>query len=130
MLNAVLTWTLSWVDGDGNTVKPPAKSVACPYLVSNAGEIPVPAATPQGTEIDMPFTGIGAAATCVYVENLTGQELGMAWGGNFMPNIPAGGALLFAHPRAVGAGPIVALRFFLTRVQAAPGTINFLVFGT
>jgi len=121
---------MQWTDGDGNPVKPATKAVTIPYTVAVEGEIEVAANTAQGVEVDVPFEGIGTVATGVYVENLTGQELGMAWGGNFMPNIAPGGVLLVAHPKAVAAGQILALRFFLTKAQVGPGLINYIAFGT
>jgi hypothetical protein len=120
----------SWTDSDGSTYNPAPHNITCPCTVGISGAIPVPAGTPSGTEFDVPFTGIASAATMVFIENKTGQELGAAWGGNFAPNLAPGGILFYAHPAPVGAGKVTSLRFFLTQTQAADGQILYAACGS
>jgi len=119
----------SWVDADGNAMKAIATKLAsCQYNVQLVGQLPVPTGLVLGAELDIPFTGL-SAASFVYIENQSGQELGMAWGGNFSPNLPNGGMLCYAFPTAPVAGGISSLRFFLTAPTTAPGLIMYAAFG-
>jgi hypothetical protein len=129
LYTATCSYDFTWTDPDGNIVTPKIRTVSCPYSINLAGEIPVLAGTAEGVEVDIPFTGLTKAASLICVENMTGQELGMAWGGNFMPNLPAGGMMLHAFPSCPAAGPILSLRFFLTGVQAQDGKISYAVLG-
>jgi|ERR1700722_751065 len=119
-----------WTTADGNPRNFAPKLGACPFNIPLESTMPVPAGTAQGTEIDISFPGIRTAATFIYICNMSGQELGMAWGGNFMPSLPPNGILCYALPQAPNAGVITSLRFFLTQVQAADGAIAYAVFGS
>lgn len=116
---------MQWVDGAGNTLSTAAQSITCPGAVIVSGALPFPAGTAQGAEIDLPITGILTAATCLYIANRTGQELGMAWGGSFMPSLPPGGTIGWAFPESPTTRPITSLRFFLTEQQAAYGFVSY-----
>jgi hypothetical protein len=86
--------------------------------------------TAQGAELDISFPNIGTAATFVYVENKSGQELGMAWGGNFYPDLPNGGVILLMFPEAPVQGVMTGFRFFLRQAQTTVGQVNFVVGGS
>jgi hypothetical protein len=128
-MQAQVQMQFHYTDADGNIIRPAAKNIVCTYAVSVSGSIPVPAGTPQGAEVDLPFTGLAEDACFVYVHNTTGQELGMAWLGNYMPNLPADGVLWMPQPSYRAAGKIPALRFFLTQQQAQEGSIVYTVLG-
>lgn len=91
--------------------------------------MPVHDGAASGTEIDIAFPGI-AAASLVFIENKTGQELNMAWGGNWFPHLPDGGAVAFLFPKTPETGGVSALRFMLTQAQVGEGHINYTVAGT
>lgn len=130
MMQASFVGKCSWTDADGNPVTPAATAVSCPYCVAIAGHLPIPDGTPAGVEFDIPFTGIASACSLLRIENITGQELGMAWGGNFMPSLPPGGLLFWAFPVAVMSRPITSLRFFTTAPQSGVGKIVYSAMGT
>jgi hypothetical protein len=128
--NASLHFGAEWSDDDSNVIHRAMRTILCPFAVAVEGSLPIPVGTAQGIEIDLPFEGVAVAATFILIENHTGQELGMAWGGNFSPNLPDGGVLIRAFPVAPAAGFITALRFWLTKAQTAPGKIVYLFGGS
>jgi hypothetical protein len=117
-------------DADGNVVRPKPRIIASPYTISLEGQLPFPDGTPAGTEIDLPFTGLTVAATLLIIENQTGQELGMAWGGNFSPNFPNKGTIIWAFPAAPATRPILSLRFWTTVPQVGLGMVPYTVLGS
>ena len=124
------THATKWLDAQGNPVAKATQVINAPCSVALDGILPVAAGTAQGTEIDLPMLGIVQAATFVTVQNQTGQELEMAWGGNWLPNIPPGGLLRWAFPVAPSANVITSLRFMLTQEQGAAGSILYTVCGS
>jgi hypothetical protein len=119
----------SWSDAAGNVIKPKAVSIPFNYAVAITGSLPVPDETPAGTEVDVPFVGLSQGASFVWMQNSTGQDLNMAWGGNWMPFLAAGGVLLWVAPQLASAGRITSLRFMLTQAQQGPGCIIYTVAG-
>jgi hypothetical protein len=128
---AYASFSFTWTDLDGNVISPAPRGVAPPYSVSLYGSLPIPAGTASGTEVDIPFTGIAAGATHVAIENKTGQELGMAWGGNFMPSLPPGALVQWTLPSQVqqSGRSVTSLRFFLTETQPVLGHIVYQAVG-
>jgi hypothetical protein len=128
--SGTFSFKYTYPDADGNMVSSGLKTVPIPFDIPITGQIPVPAGTPSGTEIDIPFTGIVSAATFVYVQNLTGQELNAAWEGNWAPHLGAGAAMFYACPNPPESGGITSLRFMLTQDQVARGRIAYVVLGS
>jgi hypothetical protein len=129
-MNSTLTFACTWEDADGNPIHPKPRTIQIPCTVGAQGAIPVPPGTASGTEVDVPFPGILSAATLVVIENETGQELNVAWGGNWAPHLPAGATLIYAMPAVPAAGAITSLRFMLTQQQVGAGLINYTVLGS
>jgi hypothetical protein len=125
-----MTFSYEWTDADGNTFKPAARATVIPYTIALKGETPVLDGTAEGTEIDVSLPGIAAAATFIMIENLTGQPLGCAWGGNFSPDLPNGATMIYAMPAAPSQGGITGLRFFLRQAQVGEGLISYAALGS
>lgn len=122
----------TWTDILGNTFHPkPDSAIAGNGAVSMTGALPVNPA-PAGTEVDLNFAPMGITSGIVFLwlENRTGQELNMAWQGNWFPHLPPGGRLIWAFPVEAAAGQITAMRFMLTQDQSSLGYIKFMVVGS
>src|ERR1700729_3182407 len=116
---ARITYNLSWLNPvDGSVVPTKPRTIECPYTIVVSGQMRVLAGTGPGVEVDVPFQGITQATTLAVIKNQTGQELIMAWQGNWLPNLPNGGTFIHAFPVPVTAGCITGFRFFLTETQA------------
>jgi hypothetical protein len=126
----MFSFNCSWTDADGNVIRPATRTVQCPYSLCIQSALPIAQGLPAGTELDIPFTGMIQSSTLMIIQNFSGQELGMAWGGNFSPNLPAGGLLIRAFPAPPTSNPILGLRFFLTEIQATAGKVNYTLLGT
>lgn len=127
--------TMSWRDPEGNITNGLPIVTSVPYEQCFDNMLPVPGGTPAGTEIDLPFPGILQDITCLRVINQTGQELGMAFGGNYDLSLPVGAMQIFTFPvpvvgsnRYIGASGV---RFWTTVIQPtpSPGCIHYLAFG-
>jgi hypothetical protein len=127
---AKYTGSYVWTDGEGNLLKPAAVNILSPYDIPFDGTIPVRAGATAGTEVDLTLPGLGTGATILFLANHTGQELGMAWGGNFAPNLPDKGVIVHAYPALPAAGQITGFRFFLTQTQIANGFIAYFAGGS
>ena len=119
-----------WSDPDGTIYKPKATLIECPYTVPLVSMLPVPDGAAAGTEYDLPSCGIMTGASFVWVRNWVGQELSMAWGGNWLPHLPNGGIVVWAASQLAAAGTIISLRFMLTQTQVGPGAIHYALMGT
>ena len=124
-----LIFSYEWTDADGNVFKPVARTTMIPYSTAVKGEIPIPAGTAEGAEVDLTLPNITTACTLVIIENLSGQDLGMAWGGNFSPDLGIGATMLYACPAPPSQGGITGLRFFLRQAQVVDGLIAYAVLG-
>jgi hypothetical protein len=123
-------FSFRWTDADGNPYVSKGRTMQFPGTLVLHGSLPVPAGLEAGAEVDLPFLGISDGASFCYLENETGQELNMAWGGNFFPHFPNDGVMLFMFPTVPASGQIQSWRFILTQAQAQAGVVNFAVFGT
>lgn len=119
----------SWTDDEGNSYKGGSGDFMCPGNSVTSGYLIVPDGSAAGTEFDLPFPSVLNAATYIFLLNKTGQDLNMAWGGNWFPHLAAGGMLLFASPTAPTAGGITSLRFMLTKGQSGIGKLKYAVCG-
>ena len=119
-----------YTDVDGLVVNPKPISISVPYTTSLIGALQVQPGTAAGTEIDLPMLGINQDATYIQIQNETGQELNMAWGGNWEFHLAPGGIFVRSNPAPVLAGSITAWRFLLTQTQVALGAIIFHVLGS
>ena len=122
--------SFTWTDNDGNIFKPNTLTILPAYTTFTVGSLPVPDQTPAGTEIDLTPPGITNGTSLVWIENKTGQDLNMAWNGNWFPHLAAGGLLLHVAPTAPAAGVIIGLRFMLTQIQSGIGSIYYAIGGT
>ncbi len=122
--------TLGYVDGDGNT-RAIRKTVSAPYTAVAENEVDVPIDTNADFEIEVPFGSV-AKATCIVIENLTGQSLGL------MPNaggpdatIPDGAIVTFAASAEDGEVPFESFKVKTTSAQTelGLGKVNCKVFG-
>jgi hypothetical protein len=130
-MTAQATFSFKWTDADGNAFSAKGRTIQFPGTLLLHGSLPIPAGLSAGAEVDLPFLGIADGASFIYLENAAGQELGMAWGGNFYPHLPNEGVMMYMFPNAVSpAGAVTSWRFFLTQAQAEVGYVNFAVFGT
>ena len=123
------TFASRWTDAQGNFVGKASRTLQSQLSVVLDSSMPVPVGTAAGAEIDIAFPGIVTAASYVLIENQSGQELGMAWTGNFLPSIPDGGMVLWYLPTTPSQRQILSLRFFLTQDQVSPGSILYTVCG-
>lgn len=132
MSNGTCSYSLRWTDGDGRVMSPASLSVLFPYCACSSGVLSVPAGASSGAEIDLVLPGSWTNLTAFVVENQSGQELGMAYGGNFAPSLPAGGMFAFAFPAAVSVSgrAITGWRFFLTQNQSAEAGVNYWAWGS
>lgn len=129
MPNASVGYQVGWADPHGRVQQIPVTSVSVPYMSAPTGVIPILANSPAGTEVDLPLLGILTAATFLLVENTSGQELNMAWGGNWAPHLPPGGMFMFSFPTAPSSGQITSWRFFTTMETTVRTGINFWALG-
>lgn len=125
----------NWTDSEGNnyTGTPFAGASGGMMMagnVVNCGYLLIPDQSAQGAEFDLPFQGVAQGATYVMIANQSGQELNMAWGGNWFPHLPAGGLLLWAFPAIPQGGQITSLRFMLTQAQNGLGKIKYIYCGS
>src|SRR5271166_3021653 len=92
---------LMFTDVDGQVLNPKPIQTSIPYMLVLIGKLPIPAGTPANTEIDLPMLGITQDATYVCIQNESGQPLGVAYGGNWMPAIPDGGMYCKTSPAPI-----------------------------
>lgn len=124
--------SFSWTDILGETFHlAPGPEVTGAGAVGMTGALPVEPAV-AGTEFDLDFRPMGVTNGIAYlaIVNLTGQELNMAWGGNWAPHIPTGGRIIWALGSVPNGGQITSLRFMLTQDLTSPGYIRFAVVGS
>ena len=127
---------MTWSDPDGLLVKSNTIATTMTYAMCVDSVLPIPAGTASGTEIDLPLAGITQGLTGLRLQNMSGQELGMAYGGNFSWSLPPGGSIVLAFSTPVsssGRAITVAntIRFFTTAVQPSPspGGVNYWFMG-
>jgi hypothetical protein len=129
MSQAIYHAGFSWVDDDGNPIKGNDIQVVANYTIASVGSVPIPNGTVAGVEFDMPLAGMPGGGALIWIRNKTGQELNMAWGGNWFPHLAVDGTLIWAAPSPPLAGAITSLRFMTTAVQVGLGKITFALFG-
>lgn len=128
-MTATYSRIFDYVDDDGNAVTPAKVQIQVPYKAASIGTIPIADGTPSGTEFDMPFQGMTQGGALILIRNKTGQELNMAWGGNWFPHLAIDGLLSWAAPAPPTSGAVLGLRFMLTKTQQGDGKITFSLFG-
>lgn len=128
---ATLKLSVAYTDPEGNSATLGPMSVVCPYQAQSHGAIDVPDTEASSTVHTVPFGSIGTAASCVVVENKTGQELAVKINGAATAShrIAAGAAMAFGEAVAPGTTPITSLSLTTTAIQAGAGTIAYHIFG-
>src|SRR5277367_4170706 len=109
------TFSFKWTDGDGDALTVKGKTLVFPGTLLLRGSLSIPAGLSSGTEVDLLLPGLVQGVSFMYLENMSGQELNMAWGGNFYPHLPDQGVMLYMFPVAPAAGAVTGWRFFLTQ---------------
>ncbi len=130
-LNANLGVTLRYTNEEGGTSAITPIAVVCKYKGQNHGAVDVPDQA-TGT-IDIPFGSVDEGATCVIIENKTGQDVEIKWNGqnpeSHHHNLATGGVFVMGSPLAPNANPILSVSATLAGTQAGDGSIGYHVFG-
>ncbi len=127
-LHATLGITLRYTNEEGGASAMTPIAISCAYKAQNHGAIDV--GTGDTGELSIPFGAVDVGATCVVIENKTGQDVEVKVNGTASDfNLPTGGSMVFGGPLAAAAEPILSMSVTLAGTQSGDGTVAYHVFG-